>query len=496
MTTTYAPIRHPGRLYIDGQWVQPATGAMVDVVTPSTEQVGFRVAEANEADVSRAVAAARTAFDTGPWPRLTHAERAGYLREIAARLRTRIDDIAAALPLESGVLQSFAHRSASSLPSVFESYADMADTFPFVQRHVPGPTGGGGVGLLVQEPVGVVAAIVPWNGPAVIGAYKVSPALLAGCTVVLKMPPEAPSAGYILAEVAEEVGLPRGVLNVVTADRAASAALVRDPRVDKISFTGSNVVGRDIAVTSADRLARVTLELGGKSAALVLDDYDVGQAARTVANAARFLSGQVCYGITRLIVDRARHDELVDALRDSFGGLTVGDPFDPESEMGPVISARQRARIEGYLAKGREQGARLVTGGGRPAHLDRGFYLEPTVFAEVDNHSVIAQEEIFGPVLCVIPADGEADAIAKANDTIYGLNASVFTHDAERAYAVARQLRSGTVGHNGVRTDGSITFGGFKQSGIGREGGVEGLRPYLESKTLLLDELPGSVHVR
>jgi acyl-CoA reductase-like NAD-dependent aldehyde dehydrogenase len=493
MTTTlktYSPMRHPDRLYIGGRWVKPSTDAMIDVITPATEEVGFRVAEATEADVAAAAAAAREAFDEGPWPRMTHGERAGYLREIAAKIGERIEDLAGAAPRESGILQSFARGSASSLGPIFESYADLAETFPFVERHVPGPTGGGGVGLLVQEPVGVVTAIVPWNGPAVVGAYKISPALLAGCTVILKMPPEAPSAGYILAEVAEEVGLPAGVLNVVAADRAASEALVKDPRVDKVSFTGSNAVGRSIAAACLDRMARVTLELGGKSAGVILDDYDVVTAARTIANSARVLSGQVCYSVNRLIIDRSRHDAFVDALCDSFGHLRLGDPFDPETEMGPVTTARQRARIEGYIAKGREQGARLAIGGGRPAHLDRGFYVEPTVFAEVDNHSVIAQEEIFGPVLTVIPADGEADAIAKANDSVYGLNASVFTDDVDHAYAVARQLRSGTVGHNGIRTDATIGFGGFKQSGLGREGGIEGLRPYLESKTVLLDENP------
>ncbi|HEX4225357.1 MAG TPA: aldehyde dehydrogenase, partial [Pseudonocardiaceae bacterium] len=487
---SYHPIRHPDRLYIGGRWVKPSTEAMFDVVTPSTEEVGFRVAEATEADMSSAIAAARVAFDYGPWPRLTHLERAGYLRAMAAGLRARIDDIAGALPLESGVLQSFALGSAAALPSIFESFADLAETFPFVERHTPGPTAGGGVGLLVQEPVGVVAAIVPWNGPAVIGAYKTSPALLAGCTVVLKMPAEAPSAGYILAEVADEIGLPGGVLNVVTAGRSASAALVRDRRIDMVSFTGSNVVGTDIATVCADRIARVTLELGGKSAALILDDYDLTKAARTITNSARLLSGQVCYGITRVIVDRARHNAFVDALSDSFGRLKVGDPFDPASEMGPVITGRQRDRIERYIATGQVQGARLAIGGGRPRHLDRGFYVEPTIFADVDNRSIIAQEEIFGPVLSVIPADGEADAIAKANDTIYGLNASVFTNDVDRAYGVARRLRSGTVGHNGIRTDATIAFGGVKQSGIGREGGIEGLREYLESKTVLLDEEP------
>jgi acyl-CoA reductase-like NAD-dependent aldehyde dehydrogenase len=491
MSVTFSsPARHPDRLFIGGRWVEPATGAVIDVVNPATEEIGFRVAEATEADIAAAVAAARTAFDEGPWPRLTPAERARHLRAFAAELDRRVDDLAEATPRESGVLKTFARSSASLLGSVFRAYADMAESFPFVEEHVPGPTGGGGVGLLVQEPVGVVAAVVPWNGPGLIGAYKTAPALLAGCTVVLKMPPEAPSVGYVFAETAEAIGLPAGVLNVVTAGRAASEALVRDRHVDKVTFTGSNAVGRSIAAVCADRLARVTLELGGKSAALILDDYDLAEAARTLADSARVLSGQVCYATTRLIVDRSRHDAFVEALTSSFGGLRVGDPFDAESQMGPVISARQRERIEGCIARGSREGARLAAGGGRPAHLERGFFVEPTVFADVDNRSAIAQEEIFGPVLAVIPADGESDAVAKANDSIYGLNATVFTHDTDRAYAVARRLRSGTVGHNGVRTDATIAFGGFKQSGIGREGGVEGLRPFLESKTVLLDGKP------
>ncbi len=485
-----SPLSHPDRLYIGGRWVRPSTGAMIDVVAPATERVGFRVAAAGPADVAAAVAAARTAFDNGPWPRLTPAERGGYLRRLATGLTARLDDLAAIAPQETGVLRSLARSSAALLGPIFTAYADLAATFPFVDEHVPGPTGGGGAGLLVQEPGGVVAAIVLWNGPAVTGAYKIAPALLAGCTVILKLPVEAPSSGYILAEVAEAAGLPAGVLNVVTADTEASAALVADPRVDHVSFTGSTAVGRAIGRVCADRMARVTLELGGKSAAIILDDYDVEQAAATLSQSARFLSGQVCYATTRLIVDRTRQEAFAQALRESYGRLTVGDPLDPATQMGPVINARQRARIEGYLGRAREQGVRLVAGGDRPAHLDRGFYLEPTVFANVDNRSALAQEEIFGPVLTIIAADGEDDAIAKANDSVYGLNASVFTRDTDRAYAVARRLRTGTVGHNGVRTDATIGFGGFKQSGLGREGGIEGLRGYLESKTVLLDALP------
>ena len=294
--------------------------------------------------------------------------------------------------------------------------------------------------------------------------------------------PATEQVGFRVAEAAQA--------DVAAADRAACAALVGDARVEKVSFTGSNATGLGIAAACACRLARVTFELGGKSAALILGDYDLERAAGTLAGAARRLSGQVCYATTRLIVERRRHDAFVQALAAAFGSTRVGDRFDPACEMGPVLSARQRDRIEGYLARGRADSARLGSGGGRPAHLDRGFSIEPAVFADVDNRSVIAQEEIFGPVLPVIAAHGEKDALAKANETVYGLNASVYTDDVQRAYAVARRLRSGTVGHNGPRTEVTNAFGGFKQSGIGREGGAEGLRAFLGPKTVLLDATP------
>jgi aldehyde dehydrogenase (NAD+) len=307
---------------------------------------------------------------------------------------------------------------------------------------------------------------------------------------VLKCSPEAPGESYVLAEIAQTIGLPPGVLNVVTADREVSELLVRDPRVDKITFTGSTAAGRRIASICGERIARCTLELGGKSAAVILDDFDIATAASNLAASECFVSGQVCSSLTRIVISRNRHDEFVDALSNSFAQVQVGNPFDPQTEMGPLSSRRQRDRVEGYIAKGIDEGATLATGGGRPKHLDRGWYIEPTVFGNVDNSSTIAQEEIFGPVLSVIPAEDEHDAVAVANDTIYGLNASVFTNDVDRARDVARQLRSGTVGHNAFRTDFTMAFGGFKQSGIGREGGTEGLLPFLETKTVILEGRP------
>jgi acyl-CoA reductase-like NAD-dependent aldehyde dehydrogenase len=317
--------------------------------------------------------------------------------------------------------------------------------------------------------------------------------LITGCTVIVKASPEAPSAAYILGEICETIGLPAGVINILTADREVSELLVRHPGVDKISFTGSTAAGRRIASICGERIARCTLELGGKSPAVILDDFDLALAAERIVRHAGHLTGQVCSSLTRMIVSRHRHDDFVEALSSAFAQVTVGDPFDPASGMGPLAMERQRDRVEGYIAKGKAEGATLATGGSRPAHLDRGYFIEPTVFGNVDNGSTIAREEIFGPVLSVIPADSEEQAVEIANDTIYGLNSAVFTNDPDRAYAVGRRLRAGTVGHNEFRSDFSIAFGGFKQSGIGREGGVEGLYPYLEAKTMIFETMPTHV---
>ena len=484
-----AHVRKPRSLFIGGNWVEPSSSATFDVVDSATEEVFLTVAEAQADDVARAVLAARDAFDNGPWPRMSPAERGAMLNRIADAWETRRDALADTWASESGVLRAMSIHSAKGAADVFRYYAGLGETFAWEEKHV---SAAGMPALLVREPVGVVAAIIPWNAPHSLMSYKVAAALIAGCTVIVKASPEAPAAPYFLAEICEEIGLPAGVVNVLTAERDVSELLVRNPGVDKVSFTGSTAAGRKIASICGDRIARCTLELGGKSPAVILDDYDIAKAAATIARMAPLMTGQVCSSLTRIIVGEKRHDDFVDALSSAFGGIRVGDPYDATSQMGPLAMARQRDRVEGLIAQGKAEGARLATGGGRPAHLNRGYFIEPTVFGNVDNSSTIAREEIFGPVLSVIPASSEEQAIEIANDTIYGLNSSVFTNDPERAYAVGRRLRAGTVGHNSFRSEFGIAFGGFKQSGIGREGGVEGLHPYLEAKTMIFETAPAA----
>lgn len=470
------------RLFIGGEWVKGGALPALDVINPATEEIVARVAQADVPDVEQAVAAARAAFDHGAWPRMTPAERAARLRIVAQHLRARLPELARAITLEMGATQKVSVASCAVPPMLFDFYADLIENGEEVEaRHRPA-----GEAYTVMEPVGVVAAIVPWNAPLNLSALKVAPALAAGCSVILKAAPTTPLDALIFAQCLEAAGLPDGVVSVIPAGNDAADALVRDPRVDKVTFTGSTPVGRHIARVCADRVARVALELGGKSAAIVLDDMPIEEVVTKLIPASTMLTGQACSALTRILVPRHRHDDFVEAFAAGLAAVRVGDPLDDATDMGPIAMARQLERVEDYIATGKREGARLVTGGRRPAHLERGYFLEPTLFDRVDNGMTIAREEIFGPVIGVIAYDGEDEAVAIANDSDYGLYGSIFTHDDDAVWRIGRRLRTGNVAKNAVIVDRTLPYGGFKQSGLGREGGVEGLRSFQEQKTVYL----------
>ncbi|MHB8219440.1 MAG: aldehyde dehydrogenase [Acidimicrobiales bacterium] len=473
------------RLFIGGEWVAPHGTATIEVISPSTEEVVARVPDATEADVDAAVAAARQAFEHGPWREMTPADRGAILAKVAETITAEMVDMAETISTEMGSPVSWAQLGQVLAPTmVFNYYAGLASTFAFdeVRAGVLNPEV-----LVTKEPVGVVGAIAPWNVPLFIASAKLAPALVAGCTVVFKPAPETPLDAFRLAEIFTDAGLPRGVLSVLPAGREVGEHLVTHPDVDKISFTGSSAAGRRIGGLCGERLKRCTLELGGKSAAIILDDADLATTLESLLPNAMMNNGQACIAQTRILAPRGRYDEVVDALVEKVRAMSVGDPLDPATEVGPLVAGRQRDRVEGYLRSGEEQGAKVATGGGRPAGLDRGFYVEPTVFTGVDNSMKIAREEIFGPVVVVIPYDADADAVAIANDSDYGLCGSVWTGDNDRGLGIARQVRTGTYMLNTpVPIDFATPFGGFKSSGIGREFGPEGLDIFLEKKSIAL----------
>ncbi len=468
-------------LFIGGEWREGKGSADLDVVAPHTEALLLRYREATPADIDVAVAAAREAYDNGPWPRLSPAERGAALRRVADKLTARMPELAEAWTGQVGAVLGFTSKASRQSPDLFNFYADLCDNYPFVEER---RRSGGGLARVVQEPAGVVAAITPWNAPLVLLCYKVAAGLAAGCTIVAKPSPETPIDAHILSECIEAADLPPGVFNMLPAGRDTGDYLVRHPGIDKVSFTGSTLAGKAIARACADRLARVSLELGGKSAALILNDATVAQVLPSLVPYSMPITGQVCFSLTRVLTPRARRDEFVDAYVAAVRGIKIGDPFADGTGMGPLTLERQRDRVEGYIAKGRAEGARLVQGGGRPADLNRGFFIEPTVFVDVDPAMTIAREEIFGPVVSFIDYDSEADMIAKANATDYGLHGAVYTADPEKGYDIARRVHSGSVTVNGMIVDIEMPFGGFKQSGIGREGGLEGLKTYQETKTI------------
>ena len=468
--------------FIGGDWVEPAGGGRLGVVSPSTEEIVGEVPAATTADIDRAVDAARTAFDDGPWPRLAPAERAAVLDRAATVLRKRETDIAGVTTDEMGSRD----RRRRTVPDRPRGRAVRVLRRAHPRLRVRARGGGGRPGRAGDsEPIGVVAAIVPWNAPVTLASWKVAPALAAGCTVVLKPPPEAPLSTFILAEALAEAGLPPGAVNVVPGGRDVGEHLVTHPGTDKVAFTGSTAAGKRIMSLCADQVKRVSLELGGKSAAIVGEDADMAGVLPRLVHGAMHLSGQVCGAHTRVLVPRSRYAEAVEAAAAAAAAVPVGDPHDPATVVGPLVAERQRDRVEGYLALATAAGARVVAGGVRPAHLTRGWYVAPTVLADVDNAMRVAREEIFGPVLCLIPCDGEDDAVRIANDSPYGLAGGVWTADPARGLRIARRLRTGSVAINGSHPPFPLVpFGGFKESGLGRELGPEGLRSFLEPRSI------------
>ncbi len=468
------------QFFIGGTWVEPEGTQRIEIVSPHTEEVIASVPAGTIADIDRAVAAARTAFDGGDWAATPATERAVAVGKLAEIFAARLDEINQVITAEMGSPITFGRMSQAMLPQmIYQYYADLGKNYQFSDERV----GMLGPSLVRREPVGVVAAIVPWNVPQFLIASKLAPALVAGCTVVVKPAPETALDSYLLAEMVAEAGIPAGVVNIVAAGREAGEHLVSHPGVDKVAFTGSTAAGRRIGEICGGRLKRCSLELGGKSAAIILDDADLNIAVPMLKLTGLLNNGQACIAQSRVLAPRGRYDEVVDALAEMVRSVNVGDPADAATEVGPLVAQRQQRRVEDYIATGRSEGARLVAGGDR-ARQETGWYVSPTLFADVHNEMRIAREEIFGPVLSVIPYSEEAEAIRIANDSEYGLAGSVWTADIDHGIEIAGKVRTGTYGVNLYNIDICSPFGGYKSSGIGREFGPEGLDAYLEKKSI------------
>ena len=468
------------RLFIGGDWVESVDSDVLVVRSPATGDVVGRVPMASAGDVDAAVTAARKAFDEGPWPRLSMAERAEALERVGKALAPFGPELDQLVPLESGIPICFL--SGSSAFPLIDYYVDLGRAYA-VEEVRPGRPGGSGPAIIRHSPLGVVAGVVPWNGPVMQILMKAVPAMLAGCSIVVKTAPETPLSSYRIAEAIAAAGIPPGVVNILPGDRQTGVALTQHRGVDRVSFTGSTAAGALIAADCGHDLRRVNLELGGKSAAILLEDVDLDVGLPTALTFGLFFNGEACSALTRVLVPRSRYDEVVERAVAHVAALVVGDPLNPDTFIGPLVSERQRDIVEKYIAFGHEDGARLVCGGRRPDGLDRGWYVEPTVFADVDNDMRIAREEVFGPLLSLIAYDDVDDAVRIANDSDLGLAGAVFTADQEAGLAVARRLRTGHVGINCQGQDWVFPFGGFKQSGVGREMGLEGLELYTELQT-------------
>src|SRR5438445_11265219 len=472
-------------LFIDGDWRTPSQ-ATIPVVSASTEQVIGEIAESSPADIDAAVSAARRSFDhPAGWANWTATDRATTLRRFADELYKRSEQIAMTVSRQNGMPLQLSRVAETRVPNrLVRYYADLLEATPREAARQSRP--GARTTLVRRSPIGVVAAIVPWNFPQSLAFFKLAPALAAGCTVVLKPSPETSLDALIAVQAAIAAGLPPGVLNVVTGGREVGARLVEHPLVDKVAFTGSSAAGRLIAARCGSLLRPVTLELGGKSAAVVLDDIDITSVLPQLFQASLLNAGQMCYASTRILAPHSRYATVVDAVSDLAKALRVGDPLHANTEVGPLATAAQRDRAERYISQGRSEGGRITAGGGRPADLDRGWFVEPTIFADVTNNSTLAREEIFGPVLTVIAYDDVDDAVAIANDSEYGLGGTVWSADIEHATQVARRIHTGAVGINQFTLDPHSPFGGVKASGLGRELGPEGLSAYEELQSIYL----------
>jgi aldehyde dehydrogenase (NAD+) len=462
--------------FYDGGW-QPSSGSESIAVTSSaTEQEFGRVPRGTADDVDRAVKAARRGFET--WSRLPVEERAQWLEKLAAAMKTRVPQIAEAISHEVGTALGFATKVQAEFPIMMIGMNAKFIREAKLEEEL-------GNSLVIKEPIGVVGCVTPWNYPLHQAVCKIAPALAAGCTIVLKPAEMAPLSAFMLAEAALEIGLPNGVINIVSgAGRVVGEAIIAHPDVDMVSFTGSLQAGRRIASVAGDGIKKVCLELGGKSAFVVLDDAPFDKAIPAGVNNCMQNSGQTCSAWTRMLVPRSRHDEAVEIAKGQLAKLTLGDPFDKNTRLGPLASSGQRDSVLSLIEQGRKEGATLVTGGGRPSHLPIGYYVEPTIFANVDNRMTIAQEEIFGPVLAIIPYDTEADAVTIANDSPYGLAGGVWAGTPERALATAKQMRTGQVDINGGRFNVLAPFGGYKKSGIGREVGPLAIEEFFQLKSI------------
>jgi aldehyde dehydrogenase (NAD+) len=477
-------MREHQRLFIGGEWVEPAGTGTIDVISPHSEELVGRVPEGTAVDIDRAVAAARDAFDNGEWPRLSPEERIAAVQKFSEVYAAHIPDMAAVVTEEMGSPITFSNLAQSPAPwMMLNTFLQIATEYPWEERR----QGVLGSDVIVRrEPAGVVGAIVPWNVPQFVIMSKLAPALIAGCTIVVKPSPETPLDAFLMADLLNEAGIPKGVVSVIPAGREVGEHLVRHPGVDKIAFTGSTAAGRRIASICGEQLKRVSLELGGKSAAIILDDADLAATVEGLKFASLMNNGQACVAQTRILASRDRYDEVVDAVSGMVGALAVGDPQDEATEVGPLVAERQQERVEKYIAVGQEEGAKVAVGGnGRPSGLEKGWYVKPTVFSGVDNSMRIAREEIFGPVLAVIPYDDTEDAVRIANDSEYGLAGSVWTGDIDQGLDIARRVRTGTYGVNQYTMDFIAPFGGYKGSGLGREFGVEGLSHYVELKSIV-----------